>query len=159
KVYRDLRRFSRIRFKIFLRTDIWLSITRGGFREASHMTRDTTLKWTPSALLQLIVRRLLQNTELVRLFGITTSEALLSDAEAQRKIFDSVFPPQVVSGDARVKTFEWCLERVTDGSGFCAPRELIHLLSEALEIQVSRLEAGERDIADGTLVDQTCLWQ
>jgi tetratricopeptide (TPR) repeat protein len=159
KVYRDLRRFSRIRFKIFLRTDIWLSITRGGFREASHITRDTRLKWTRPALLQLIVRRLLHNAELVELFGISASEELLSDAEAQRRIFDSVFPPQVVSDGKRVQTLEWCLERVSDGSGFCAPRELIHLLSEALEIQVSRLEAGERDIADGTLVDQTCLWQ
>jgi hypothetical protein len=159
KVYRGLQRFDNISLKIFLRTDIWYSITKAGFREASHITRDTTLKWTPSALLQLIIRRLLQNDELVELFGITDLSELLSDAEAQRKIFDSVFPPRITSGNSRVPTLEWCLKQVSDGSGFSAPRELIHLLGEALEIQISRLEAGERDSTDGTLVDQTCLWQ
>jgi hypothetical protein len=64
RVYLDTLSLERIRLKIFLRTDIWKAVTEGGFREASHVTRTVTISWSESALLNLLVRRLLNNPSL-----------------------------------------------------------------------------------------------
>lgn len=45
KTYLDLLGFERFRLKIFLRSDIWSRLTQSGFREASHITRTTTISW------------------------------------------------------------------------------------------------------------------
>src|SRR6266545_4069388 len=51
--------------KIFLRTDIWERITEEGLREATHISRDIHIEWNKASLQNLIVRRLLNNPELV----------------------------------------------------------------------------------------------
>jgi hypothetical protein len=63
RVYLDLAGHDWIKLKIFLRSDIWTRIVEGGFREASHITRVVALEWTPEALLNLVIRRLLKNTQ------------------------------------------------------------------------------------------------
>ena len=68
RVYRDFAAHERVKLKIFLRSDIWRRIVEGGFREASHIVRVAILDWTPASLLNLIVRRLLSNDDLVRVF-------------------------------------------------------------------------------------------
>ena len=37
-----------LKFKIFLRSDIWNRIMEGGFREASHITKTADLEWNES---------------------------------------------------------------------------------------------------------------
>src|SRR5260370_17200362 len=64
RVYLDLRKFGSMSLKIFLRSDLWLSILKGGFREASHITRQLTICWEPASLLNLVIRRALFNAEL-----------------------------------------------------------------------------------------------
>jgi hypothetical protein len=54
----------------------------GGFREASHIVRVAILDWTPASLLNLIVRRLLSNDDLVRVFEID-KDNVLRDFPAQ----------------------------------------------------------------------------
>jgi hypothetical protein len=60
RVYLDMAGHDWIKLKIFLRSDIWSRIVEGGFREASHITRVVALEWTPEALLNLVIRRLLK---------------------------------------------------------------------------------------------------
>ena len=64
KVYLDLAAHDRLSLKIFLRTDIWKRITREGFREASHITRHATITWDSQSLLNLALRRILNNASL-----------------------------------------------------------------------------------------------
>jgi hypothetical protein len=156
KVYLDLNQLDQIRLKIFLRSDIWRAITAGGFREASHITRELTIEWSHGALLQLIVQRLLQNLRLVAFFGVDAA-AVLSDVRAQRAFFESVYPPQVDTGPNKLKTFEWCLSRTKDGTGLTAPRELIHLLNEACDVQLRRIELGEGGPAGQYLFDRASI--
>jgi hypothetical protein len=138
-----------IRLKIFLRSDIWAAITRAGFREASHITRGVNIEWTNASLLNVIVRRLLQNTVLTDEYGVD-SAAVLRDAVEQRKFFDRLVPDQIDSG-RNPKTFEWMLGRAADGTGRAAPRELIHLLDETRTGQIAALERGEPEPENGML--------
>ncbi len=141
KCYLDLLALQEIRFKIFLRSDIWKAITEQGFREASHITRQTTIDWSNASLLNLVVRRLLRNPSIVDYLDIDERDVLQSSA-VQRSTFDSLVPIQIDAG-RNPKTFEWILGRIQDGSGRAAPREVIHLLTEARDIQSQMLERGE----------------
>jgi hypothetical protein len=149
KVYLDLLSVEAIRLKIFLRSDIWRSVTEGGFREASHVTREMTIAWSEPALLHLVVRRLLQNAPLVEHYGVTAAD-VLRDSSAQRKFFDRLVPDQIDSG-RNPKTFEWMSGRVADGIKKAAPRELIHLLEQAREVQLAMLERGDPEPENGIL--------
>ncbi len=143
KVYLDAMALRAVRLKVFLRTDIWRAITATGFREASHITRQMTLAWDDPALLNLVVRRLLRNRPVTALYEVGEGDVLAS-VDRQREFFDRMVPERVDAG-RNLRTFEWLIGRVRDGTKQVAPRELIHLLSRARDVQLERLERGERE--------------
>ncbi|MFK4208158.1 P-loop ATPase, Sll1717 family [Streptomyces sp. NPDC030920] len=155
KVYLDIGSIDRIRLKIFLRSDIWKAITAGGFREASHITRELTLSWGRAALLQLVTQRMVRNKAL-RDFYSVPYEGIASVA-GQEDLFQKVYPEQVENGPNKPKTFDWCLTRTSDGTKRTAPRELIHLLTEARGVQLRRQEVGEDEPAGEALFDGSSL--
>lgn len=144
RVYLDLAGLNRLALKIFLRTDIWHRLTDEGFREASHITRHVYLTWDPPSLLNLVVRRALRNPA-IRDFYRANEEQVLADAAEQRHLFYRIFPKQVDAGQRRPETLDWMLSRIEDGSRQVAPRELIHLLLCAREVQLKQLERGEKE--------------
>lgn len=149
KVYLDMLSYSNMTPKIFLRSDIWREVTSSGFREASHITRSLTISWTGKNLLHLLVKRLLSNEPLLALYSILPEDVLTSDS-GQRSFFDGLVPDQIDTG-RNPRTFEWMVGRVTDGNSVVAPRELIHLMSEARDQQVAALERGADEPGDGQL--------
>lgn len=150
RVYRDLEPKNRVHLKIFLRSDIWDTITKGGFREASHITRDLRIEWGEKTLLRLAVQRLLRSENLRNHYGVDQDD-VLSDLEKQRSFFYQVYPPQVDQGSKKPATLDWCLSRTKDGTGQNAPRELIHLLSATRNTQLNRFETGQASL-EGTAV-------
>jgi len=60
----------------------------------------------------------------------------------------------VDTGPNKPTTFDWLVSRTRDGSGRSAPRELIHLLTEARDVQLQRLERGEREPDEAFLFDR-----
>lgn len=142
RVYRDLQPRRNIALKIFLRSDIWESITKEGFREASHITRDLRIEWNENTLLRLTVSRLLRSDSLRSHYSVNQEE-VLSDIERQRTFFYQVYPRQIDQGSKKPATLDWCLSRTKDGTGQNAPRELIHLLSETRNSQLKRFETGQ----------------
>jgi hypothetical protein len=154
RAYADLRSTAQISFKIFLREDIWKRITEQGLREASHLTRFVRLEWTQSSLLNLIMRRLLNNDAFVKEFGIKKEE-VLNDAKQQDALFYRVFPKQVEQGPQKAPTYKWLLTRCADGSERTAPRELIQLLNCLLEQETKRLEQGGSPAPDDQLFDRS----
>jgi len=56
--YIDLKGFQKICPKIFVRDDIWRRIAKGGFSEASHITKSIHITWAEEALFNLFIRRL-----------------------------------------------------------------------------------------------------
>lgn len=154
RVYRDVAEFDQINLKIFLRSDIWARITEGGFREASHITKFAVLTWSQESLLNLIVRRILNNASLVDALSLD-KELILSDFNSQRDLFYRLFPAQVDPGARQTTTLDWIISRCADGSAKTAPRELIHFLTCLRDTEISRLERGEAVAPDDQLFDRT----
>jgi hypothetical protein len=154
RVYRDFTAMNKIQLKIFLRTDIWKKITQKGFREASHITRDTTIEWDEDSLLNLVARRILQSNT-IRNYYKANSERILQSMSEQKELFYRIFPDQIDVGSNNPKSFRWMINHIKDGSDYAAPRELIHLLNAAQEIQIQRLERGEAEPEDERLFLRT----
>jgi len=145
KVYLDLFKFSEIKLKIFLRDDIWQRITQDGFREASHITKFQNLEWTKESLLNLLIRRILDNKDLIDSLNIDKN-VVLSDFSKQEHLFYRLFPDQIDVGQKKPSTLDWILSRTRDGNGVNTPRELIQLFNHAKKIQLKRLENGINEL-------------
>lgn len=153
KAYLDLAQYSEIKIKIFLRDDIWERITNEGFREASHITKFQNLQWTRESLLNLIIRRILDNSDLTTLLKLDKNEILL-DINKQEELFYRLFPRQIDVGSKKPNTIDWILSRTKDGKGINAPRELIQLFSHARTIEIKRLENGVNDLTDDQIISR-----
>jgi hypothetical protein len=156
KAYLDLSQFSEIKLKIFLRDDIWAKITSEGFREASHITKFQSISWTRESLLNLIVRRILDNNILIEYFGINKMETL-ADIHRQEELFYRLFPAQVDVGAKKPATLDWILSRTKDGKGINTPRELIQLFNHARNIEIKKLENGINELPDDTIISRQSL--
>lgn len=141
RCYLDLKSLRNVRLKIFLRTDIWKRVVEGGFREATHLTRDANLNWTDAGLLNLIARRLLSNEPIRAVYEVNTSE-ILEDIGLQRELIHRVFPDQVRVGERQSTTFDWILKRTGDSVSPAAPREIIAFLNALRQVQITRIEQG-----------------
>lgn len=156
RVYLDLIPYTKISIKIFLRDDIWRKLSAGGFREASHITRSLIISWDQSALLNLVVRRLLHNEPLCSYYKVEKDE-VLKNAALQNDFFYRVFPAQIEIGQRQPKTLEWMLSRVMDGGRKPAPRELIHLLSASRDTQLKLHEIGATELPLESLFDKSAI--
>ena len=158
RVYGDLRGFDNISLKIFLREDIWNRIMGAGLREASHITRYETVNWTDNTLLNLLMRRILNNDVLLKEFGLNKEE-ILDDLQKQKALFARLFPEKVEQGPRKPITFRWMLSRCRDASGRTAPRELVHLLNCLRNEEIRRLELGETAAPGEQLFDRSVFKQ
>ncbi len=154
RVYNDIKGLNQIGLKIFVRNDIWRRITETGFAEASHITRTVNIRWDNESLLNLAVRRLLNNQCIVELLDVDAAQ-VLKNLAVQRDVFYRLFPRQIDSGPNKPDTFEWMLGRTKDGTGSNAPRELIHFMTEIRDEQIRRVERGEALPPDTILFDRS----
>lgn len=145
KTYRDIEDLDAISLKIFLREDIWKRITDEGFRESSHITRTTTISWSPQSLLNLIILRAIRNPQITEDYQVNVEEIERSHVE-QRSLYYKMFPEQVDIGEKQSDTFDWILNRVRDGLGLAAPREVIHFHNEVINCEKEAISIGARKI-------------
>lgn len=145
KVYRDLAPLNSLKIKIFLRDDIWKRLTNDGFREASHITKTLTINWTRESIVNLIIRRLLNNSAIIEKYNIDKDSVLL-DYRKQEDLFYQVIPKQIEIGRKKPCSIEWIITRLKDGKGVVAPREVIHLFNEAKQEQIKKIETGQNDL-------------
>lgn len=142
RAYQDFAKYTDIRLKIFLRKDIWRTLTERGLREGSHITQSDAIEWSEPNIVNLIVRRILNNPEIVSAYKVIPEE-ILSDYGKQREFFYRIFPKQVDPGSRKTETIRWLMGRVADGTQKVAPRELIHLLNQSKDEQIKAMELGE----------------
>jgi hypothetical protein len=154
RVYLDIANLSSIKLKIFIRSDIWGDIVDHGFREASHITKELTIEWSQSSLLNLIIRRAIDNDALCKEYEVDKN-AIMDDFASQKELFYHMFPDQVDQGSKKPSTLDWIVARCADGTGKTAPREVIHLLNNLREEEVKRLEQGNAVPQEGKLFDRS----
>jgi hypothetical protein len=100
-----------------------------------------TIDWDQRALMNLVVRRIVQSQRVLDLYSVKPP-TVLADVREQEQLFYRIFPGQVDAGSRRPTTFDWLQSRTQDSTKHTAPRELIHLLSEARGIQLRDVEIG-----------------
>jgi hypothetical protein len=141
-VYNSLKNFPNISLKIFLREDIWNSITTDGLREASHIVRKDNISWDENNLFFMLTRRILKNQSICDYFKIDALN-ILKDVTAQKEIFYRLFPEKIGWGkEQKQEVFTWILEMIKDGNGLYTPRELIHFLNSVNSIQGELVRFG-----------------
>lgn len=133
----DARRLTAIRFKIFLREDIW---TRLNFDNKSHFNgRDILLQWTRVDFLRLSLRQAMQSEnfkELVDRFSPVESIDQASE-EAIDQALELLWGSRRRRGGKAKYVSRWVYERLTDSSGTTFPRSLSILLKGAKEQELS----------------------
>lgn len=153
RTYRDFQDYAGLKLKLFVRDDVWKRITQGGFSEASHIRRTTTISWDFQGLVNLLVRRFLWNEAITNYLGVNVDE-VQADFSKQLALLEAVLPSEI---DKRTKTIDWIINRVVDGTEHAAPRELIHLFESAREIQIMRIERGESSLEGQKLFEKASI--
>ena len=155
--YLDLLRYENIKLKIFLRTDIWRRLTAGkSFPEASHIVKKSIIQWSEEQLLNLIMKRLLNNQPILEHYKLDRDD-VLSNFDKQKRVFDLLFPKQVDPGPKRPSALSWMLSRTADGTQQTAPRELIQLLNQAKNEQIRNMEIGASDVDNDELFGKSAI--
>ncbi len=156
KAYRDMEEYDSICLKVFLRDDIWDRITKDGFREASHITKTINITWNNRSLLNLIVSRALQNSDIIDKYEVEKDD-ILSDHEKQFEFYYQMFPKQVDIGEKQSDTFEWILSRIRDGLNNTPPRELIHYYNESVTQEIKEQEISNNKIEEPNIVSRLAI--
>jgi hypothetical protein len=126
-------RNPRLRIKVFLRDDIFGSVTEAteGFPALTHvMARcSDTLQWSRDQILQLIVQRAFSR-RLATYFGVDR-ERLRTDAQYRREMFYKIFPARLRPGKNQSQTLDWLWTHCEDSNGVVTPRDIIDLITLA----------------------------
>jgi hypothetical protein len=154
KTYLDMKKYSNIRQKIFLRTDIWNKITKKGFREASHITREITISWSMTSIVNLIIKRFVENKIIEKEYSISKND-VLSSYDNQEKLFYRIFPRQIERGERKTNTINWIIIRTSDANEVVTPREIIHLIIELIYLQITNFNIGRDSTESENLFDRS----
>jgi len=151
---------QRIRLKIFLRDDIFDSITDvpQGFVGLTHvMSRCSgVLRWNREQLLQLITSRMFARTSALAAFFKVDRERLDRDPKYRETCFYRVFPEYLRPGGRQAKTFDWLYAHCEDGNGVVTPRDLIDLVKFAKHEQMNSIATDRMQV--GTLLSSHAVY-
>jgi cellulose biosynthesis protein BcsQ len=133
----DARRITAIRFKVFLREDIW---NRLNFDNKSHFNgRDLLLQWNRIDFLRLALRQAVQSKEfknLVDRFSPIESIDQANEGAIDRAL-ELLWGSRRRRGSKAKYVSRWVYERLTDSSDTTFPRSLSILLEGAKEQELS----------------------
>lgn len=130
-------RSDQIRVKVFLRDDIFEQIVADdGFTALSHVTarKADVLRWSETQILTMIVRRIFANPVFRTKFKVR-DHLLESSGEYQKQLFYKVFAETVYRPPQQSETLRWIYNHTKDGRGVVTPRDVIILLTRALQQQ------------------------
>jgi hypothetical protein len=154
----NVRRWSAIRCKIFLRTDIFAT-EEIAFTDSSKLRPlSVTLRWNPDNLYRLVLKRLLngeRQAEWLRFIGQSIPKSKLAEqkplgivpttTESDHRAFMSRVVGQYMGSDKRRgDTYQWFLNHLQDSRGDIAPRSFLKLFQIAAKRQ---LDVGAPDSA------------
>lgn len=148
------KKYSKIKFKIFLRTDIWNHLK---FTNKTHLLdKAIELKWDKQKLQALLVKRALANGPF-KIYAeekidakIDTENLLKSTQDA---VFYLIFDKQVYNGPNESTSLNWMIERATDSLDGVYPREMIMYGNISRSIQLKTGASIDSLIAGKSIKD------
>ena len=136
----DARRLTSIRFKIFLREDIW---NRLNFDNKSHFNgRDLFLMWTRVDFLRLALRQAMQSRDFKNLVDRSAPVENIDNAneETLNRALDLLWGIRRRTSHRSKYVYRWVYERLSDLNGTAFPRSLSALLQGAKEQELTYKE-------------------
>lgn len=134
--------FYQIRFKIFLREDIWSNLV---FTNKSHFGEQRTLllKWDKEDFFRLAYRLAIGGSEQFknftqRILPLADNQVDESNEETLRQALSPLWGLRQKSKNAYVS--QWVYSRLTDSSGNTYPRSLTILLKRAREVELAQTQ-------------------
>ncbi len=144
RTYLDLAEFTNLHLKLFIRKDLFRRIIEDRFVNLTHVNaRKMEITWDEDDLFDLLCRRVRENADFLQAVG---AESVVTNHE----LFALLFPVQVDPGSRRPTTWNWMLSRIRDGNDIAPPRNLIDLVTKALEAQLRREGREETEWEPGT---------
>ncbi len=139
QTYTDLLTTRGLRFRIFLRDDIWTRILRDRpVRNRDHITRESVLAWGVEDIRELVGRRLLTSDALRVRYSARRTDNRWEFVERER-VFRAVF------GDERVEPMvglDYFVKKLTNNRGEVIPRSVVLFLSKAVTTQIHLLKGS-----------------
>lgn len=161
--YKDICGYTGFKIKIFIRDDIFKTITLDkGFTSLTHISSKTmkSIKWERDIIEQLLVERLLYNTcfaDYVTSQGYSTDCKTLSPSDRLNILFLFI-KPQVDVGSKNPDSIGWMINHVKDGNGIYTPRDIINILDKARIFQLNQLnESNEKDISEPYFISSSAI--
>lgn len=144
-------RYQNIKLKVFLRTDIWNTLS---FVNKSHLTDKTTvIVWNGDALKELLLKRAVYNQSIRDfIYSACSCSDWIKDIDG---CFGVLFPERVYPGSREAKTMSWIIDRSTDGLGGVYPREIINFGNYAVKEELGLKDSlsdefqGEKSLISG----------
>jgi hypothetical protein len=136
----DAQRLTNIRFKIFLREDIWSRLI---FDNKSHFNgRDIILQWTRTDFLRLALRQALQSQQFADLVNRFAPIGNIDQAseEAIQKALQLLWGNRKDKNSKSKYVARWVYDRLTDSSKTTFPRSLNILLKDARTYELDHRE-------------------
>jgi cellulose biosynthesis protein BcsQ len=136
----DARRLTSIRFKIFLREDIW---NRLNFDNKSHFNgRDLFLTWTRVDFLRLALRQAMQSRDFKSFVDRSAPVENIDNAneETLNCALNLLWGIRRRTGNRAKYVHRWVYERLSDLNGTACPRSLSALLQGAKEQELTYKE-------------------
>lgn len=138
RTYLDLTNLRNLKLKLFLRKDLFRRVTKGGFVNLTHInSRKIDIVWDEEDLIDMVVRRILQNEEFKKIAG----EPIDND-----RIFSMLLPEQIDAGARKPTTKTWIMGRIRDGNNNRPPRNMIDLLNKARDAQMRKEQRQPREV-------------
>ncbi len=133
----DARKVTAIRYKIFLREDIWNRLI---FDNKSHFNgRDILLQWTSVEFFRLALHQALKSTafkDLVDRFALV-ADVDQADSETLEKALQLLWGNRLTRNPKSAYVSKWVYNRLTDTSKTTFPRSLNVLLREAQKAELT----------------------
>lgn len=133
----DARRLTSIRFKIFLREDIW---NRLNFDNKSHFNgRDLFLRWTRIDFLRLALRQAMQSRYFKDLVDRVAPVENIDNAseESLNRALNLLWGIRRRTGGKAKYVYRWVYDRLSDLNGTAFPRSLSALLQGARDQELT----------------------
>lgn len=144
-----------IALKIFLRTDLWESLS---FPEKSHLqTRTLQLVWDEPNLWRMVLKRALQSEGFRALCHSCGVDPVLSPDQVEQAPhetlnhhMDALVEQRIWSGKNSL-TRNWMIRRLTDAKSTVYPRDVLCLIKESMRLEGDRIQEQKRLSPDAVL--------
>jgi hypothetical protein len=157
--FKDICVYDNIKVKIFIRDDIYTTVTEKGFTSLTHVASKTmnSIEWDREKLEDLLLERLLFNDTFKQYLIENKISFELINEDSKKNIFRILFKGQVDVGEKNPDTIGWIINHIKDGTNTFTPRDFIAMIDAARRFQLEETKGKANSDSEDHLIGSTAL--